>query len=73
MLFCSSRKCRRGGGSECGGTGSCLGDIWGSGDSLGAGFNDSYSGDVVLGKRRAVELCLTTTGAEQSEGVVTAG
>jgi len=50
-----------------------LGDIWESDDSGGVGFNDSYSGDVVLEERQGVELCLTTTGAEKSRGTVTAG
>ena len=35
--------------------------------------NDSYSDDEVPRERQGVELCLTTTGAKQAGGTVTAG
>lgn len=43
------------------------------GRARGVGCNDSYSDDVALGRRQGVELCLTSTGAEEAKGTVTAG
>lgn len=56
--------------------GSCVcerANVLESENSWGVGCNDSYSDDAVLGKRQGVELCLTTAGAEQAKGTVTAG